>query len=557
MCFPGERRLNLFRYQKKIIFCVFFFTLTANTTLFLQANTYASQATEKTKDIKIEESKGGLLEVLVTEEDTKEPIEGAVVIVNEQKNRTSFSCKTDKDGLGRIKLAAGEYQLAGAYSLTSHAGEGQLFTIEDGKTKRFEVQLKGQPKITGVVRDKEGKPVEGVKLKIMPFNREAISNAEGKYEIVWDPSTWGGEMPVMFLIARDEKNNLADAIEINVASRQLDIKLKDGIIISGSVVNENNKPIAGAAIQVYFRGGNNYSSITDNGNKIGADGRFEIKAIPAEQQYYVYASAEGFGKNRINIDTSEAVKNRLDTGQTQLATANLSVTGIVTDVDDKPVAGASIYASGEGQPERYDIKTDKDGKFIIDKVCAGVLHINASLDNPLGLSYKRGYINTEGGAKDVKIVVSEQGSSSRYVPPRKPASLVGKQLPELKDLGIELTAADSNEKLICVCFFDMQQRPSRYMVSELAKQAETLKGKGVTIAIIQAAKVDANSLNEWLKNRNVTLPVGQITGDEEKMKFNWGVQSLPWLILTDKKHIIKEEGFSASELEEKIKKTVM
>jgi hypothetical protein len=547
----------LFRYQKKIIFCVFFFTLTANTTLFLQANTYASQATEKTKDIKIEESKGGLLEVLVTEGDIKEPIEGAVVIVNEQKNRTSFSCKTDKDGLARIRLAAGEYRLAGAYSLTSHAGEGQIFTIEDGKTKRFEVQLKGQPKITGVVRDKEGKPLEGVKLKVLPFSSiEAISNAEGKYEIVWDPSTWGGETPVMFLIAQDEKNNLAEAIEINVASRQLDIKLKDGIIISGSVVDENNKPIAGAALQVYFRGGNNYSSITDNGNKIGADGRFEIKAIPAEQQYYVYASAEGFGKNRINIDTGEAIKNRLDIGQTQLATANLSVTGIVTDVNDKPVAGARIYASGEGQPERYDIKTDKDGKFIIDKVCAGGLRLNANFDNPLGLSYKWGYINTEGGAKDVKIVVSEQGSSSRYVP-RKPASLIGKQLPELKELGIEISPADSNDKMICVCFFDMQQRPSRYTVSELAKQVEALKGKGVTIAIIQAAKVDANSLNEWLKNRNVTLPVGQITGDEEKMKFNWGVQSLPWLILTDKKHIIKEEGFSASELEEKIKKTGM
>ena len=38
---------------------------------------------------------------------------------------------------------------------------------------------------------------------------------------------------------------------------------------------------------------------------------------------------------------------------------------------------------------------------------------------------------------------------------------------------------------------------------------------------------------------------------EEKTLNNWGVQSLPWLILTDKNHIVTAEGFSIDDLNEK------
>lgn len=34
-------------------------------------------------------------------------------------------------------------------------------------------------------------------------------------------------------------------------------------------------------------------------------------------------------------------------------------------------------------------------------------------------------------------------------------------------------------------------------------------------------------------------------------RYNWGVRSLPWMILTDKNHIVAAEGFTVSELDEK------
>ena len=87
---------------------------------------------------------------------------------------------------------------------------------------------------------------------------------------------------------------------------------------------------------------------------------------------------------------------------------------------------------------------------------------------------------------------------------------------------------------------------------QLAKKAEQLKEKAVTVVIVQASKIDKSKLDEWVAKYKIGLPVGMIEGDEEKTKFSWGVKSLPWLILTDESHIVKAEGFSLGELGEKV-----
>ena len=40
-----------------------------------------------------------------------------------------------------------------------------------------------------------------------------------------------------------------------------------------------------------------------------------------------------------------------------------------------------------------------------------------------------------------------------------------------------------------------------------------------------------------------------IQNDVEKTRFTWGVKAIPWLILTDKQHIVRAEGFTISELD--------
>lgn len=88
---------------------------------------------------------------------------------------------------------------------------------------------------------------------------------------------------------------------------------------------------------------------------------------------------------------------------------------------------------------------------------------------------------------------------------------------------------------------------------ELAKRGEALKEEDVIVVAVQALKIDDNKLKEWIKKYNIPFTIGMIQGDVEKTKFVWGVGSLPWLILTDDKRVVRAEGFGLNELNEKIK----
>jgi len=149
--------------------------------------------------------------------------------------------------------------------------------------------------------------------------------------------------------------------------------------------------------------------------------------------------------------------------------------------------------------------------------------------------------------EDVVLEISEQGHL--LMPPQ---SLTGKPLPDLKDLNIDLSPADAGDKMVLVCFWDIEQRPSRRCVTQLAKKAAELKEKGVTVLAVQATQIDENRLREWTKKSNIPFAVGGVTADIEKMRFAWGVRSLPWLILTDREHIVRAEGFALGELNQRI-----
>ena len=132
-------------------------------------------------------------------------------------------------------------------------------------------------------------------------------------------------------------------------------------------------------------------------------------------------------------------------------------------------------------------------------------------------------------------------------------NLTGKTLPSFDRITTDFNPSAETGKMILACFFDVNQRPSRHCIVQLARRAEQLKHKSVAVIIIQVSKADRNVLDEWVKKNNVLFPVGMIRGDEEKARFAWGVRSLPWLILTDRKHKVLAEGLGLDQLESKIK----
>jgi hypothetical protein len=488
---------------------------------------------------------------VTTDAVSKQAVEKARVSVRNQASNEYHSSRTDKDGIARIRLMPGEYRMNSVYKEGySRQGSQDTVTIEEAKTEHIEYELAGQPKITGVVRDEKGKPVNGVKLKVCPMGgrEDSTTDAEGKFEVRWDPGRWGERETVFCLVARHEQRNLAVVEEISRDIKRLDIKLKPGVNFEGKVIGPDGKGIANARINVMLRVSNWGSPIERNIARTDSQGNFQIRAIPAEHKYSIGVSAEGYGENHSEqIITDDAVDNRLNVGTITLLVANLSVSGVVVDDEDKPVAGARISCYGDNQPSRRT-QTDTYGKFTLEKVCAGRIRLSS---NKSGTPRLYGSIETEGGATDVRIVISQRSSSTRYQP-KRPPSLVGRPLPELKNVKVEIPSADTEGKMILVCFWDMEQRPSRYCIMQLAKQAEQLKQQGIIVVAVQASKIDENKLNDWVKKYKIPFPVGMVQGDVEKSRFVWGVRSLPCLILTDRKHVIRSGGFGINALNEKI-----
>jgi len=87
-------------------------------------------------------------------------------------------------------------------------------------------------------------------------------------------------------------------------------------------------------------------------------------------------------------------------------------------------------------------------------------------------------------------VLTEDTRVAAFYVTKQPSSLVEKLLPELKDLKVDISPADTNNKMLLIWFFDMEQRPSRKCIMQLSKKAQEVKVKDVVVIAVQASRID-------------------------------------------------------------------
>ncbi len=135
----------------------------------------------------------------------------------------------------------------------------------------------------------------------------------------------------------------------------------------------------------------------------------------------------------------------------------------------------------------------------------------------------------------------------------EPPSIVGRPIPKLEAIAAEFEPESTKGKKVLVCFWDMQQRPSRNLVAELARRQKVLENAGVAVLLAQTSQVDADALRQWLDTRKIPFTCGNITGDIDRVLFRWGVRAQPWLVLADEYGIIQVEGISVDQLDARLK----
>ncbi len=325
----------------------------------------------------------------------------------------------------------------------------------------------------------------------------------------------------------------------------------------GVVIDNEGKPVAEA--EVGWVGPEEKAYI----NK----GKFDRRGFSQQAEYIVQTDSVGRFKlppsrdNGLIVTIHEkgyaSVESRdlKNDSQLQLSPwARIEGTCVASEQDDREfiVSVNPALSAEESQSQRirwlFDRISYSEKNFTIDYIPAVPLYINRIIEsqelNPV-------YIEPQPGETYKIQLSSEAGTVTGRI--LVPPSLLNKTLPDLKKFGIDLQSNGADDKVVLVCFFDYQQRPSRNYILQLSKRAQELKAKDVVIIAVQTSMVEKAKLNEWIKENNIPFAVGIIEGDSEKIQLAWGVKSLPWLILTDKNHIVTAEGFGIDELEEKIK----
>ncbi len=366
------------------------------------------KADETKSGIRLVVTKGGTIEVLVKDADGQ-PVERAVVHVSHTHHRQYFGGSTNEEGLARIRVPAGSYHVSEPFrpGYTLQIRREQV-TIEEGQTQRVEFALRVTPKVSGTVRDGAGNPLAGAKIQIMPSTGGGVvTDADGKFAMSWDPGPLKLPDTAFVLVARDLSRNLAEAVAVDEEMDNLDLRLKPGAVLTGTVLNQEGKPLSGARILIHLqqlkRGAPTPAGLLEE-IVTAENGTFRIQAIPPERRYRVSAMANGYGAQEVDVHASNLLDDRQDLGQFRLPLANLSISGIVVNSDGKPVPDATVRTVDGSLPPRGDVRTDAEGKFVIKGVPAGSILLIADTRGP---KYMHGFIQANGGATGVRIVVSE------------------------------------------------------------------------------------------------------------------------------------------------------
>jgi protocatechuate 3,4-dioxygenase beta subunit len=475
------------------------------------------------------------------------PVAGANVNLNGD-GQPGGNVRTDREGRFRFEhVCEGPAQI----SANSRNSFGNI-SAEGGDTNvvlRLGQTYNNSPdstphKLKGTVVDADGKPAAGAQVAVFPSNgRHWTKTAtNGAFSLTWSLQPWQLQSSGAQLVARDTVRNLAATEELSEEITNVDVKLNPALTLAGLVSKAAGSPLPGAQIEVLLRTGNSFEQLNEPMAAADAQGQYEIKCLPPDARYMVFATAKGYGRSEQQVQ-NDSETNRVKLSPFVLKLADRVLAGQVLNENDKPVSGVNVQLNGEDQPDG-NMTTDSKGRFHF-QVCEGQVRLFANSQG--------GYAQATAEAGDTNVVMtlSSQLGNIRQTPHR--ASLNSSSLPDLTSVNLASDTAPAG-KPVLLCLFDASQRPSRHVVHQLDEQAVALRQQNVYVLGVQAAVTSEEIFNEWKKASPVSFPVGRVTEKSEKSKWASAVPALPWLILTDANHRVIAEGFSLDELDAQIKK---
>ncbi|RAP54389.1 MAG: hypothetical protein BZ137_02440, partial [Methanosphaera sp. rholeuAM130] len=236
-----------------------------------------------------------------------------------------------------------------------------------------DLEVGKETNVTGKVTDEEGNPIAGVPVTVTVGDEEFTGETgeDGTFSIPVTPSDADVDEITVSVPAQDGYEAAEETIPADVDKQ--DAKLTVDPIsgleagketpVTGKVTDENGNPVAGAPVTVKV-GDKEYTGTTDE------DGKFSIPVTPEEagSTPVTVSVGETDSTKPANKTTTTNVgkqdaKVTVDPITGAEAGKEVPVTGIVTDEEGNPVAGAPVTVK-VGDKE-YTGNTNEQGEFSI------------------------------------------------------------------------------------------------------------------------------------------------------------------------------------------------
>ena len=491
-------------------------------------------------------SKGGVLEVTALDVRTRRPLAGAELYAGSKQGHNGDSATTDATGVARSNSRREPTR--------SHVRAGMLSAcqstekITDGQTIRRTALLTPAPRIAGRVLDPKGRPAVEVEAAVYPFGDRLYTDAQGRFEAGYD-ERYGTEGRLA--TARDVKRGLAAAMSMSSSSRSADLTLEPAWTLTGRVTDPNGTGIPAARVSLHLEV---YYCVSDTGVEVLTDpqGRFEMKAVPRIPRGLVYRlsiNAAGYGPaTHLRIFPYGPAGTSMELGTIRLPPANVSVSGVVVDARGVPAAGVPVMVNDPlefDQPHK-STATNERGEFAIRRLCRGPAGLQASFaTSPGGSASLRARLP----AQDVKMILGKNL-------PQKPDSIWDPAPAPLADLGSRLPHFQTDGRPILLCLVDIHQPSCRQFLADLTGKADMLEAKGVITVALQTSLAGTKEEYALLDTHCPAFPWRAAWDGFEARKAAWGIETLPWLILTDKEHAVVAAGFGLDELDKRVEEAI-
>lgn len=358
---------------------------------------------------------GVAVTVRVKEKSSGQPIANARVRLTGSQIADDFI--TDREGLVRLpfRLSAESWPIDARAE--RYATESDDLNLESNEEHELEVLLSPGGVLAGIVRDSEGKPVFGAAVSATRGRRVLVSSArtddEGRYRLENLPL----DAQLQVAISKPNLQRRQVPVTLSRSLQSLDLVVErrpHSGPISGIVVDENDRPVAGAELIDPNSGSERLHVRT------GPDGRFRLDHLYEKEFGYqlivvakAFSPAQEFIPRESGKDGTD-VKFVLEPGR--------RIRGRVVDEQQQPLAGVLVFCAGRPFSQLIGLrtKTDKDGLFDLDSLPP---------DSPLGFS-KEGY-SRDGGpvAIDGQEVVTVEMSAQREIVGKVVDAETGKPIP--------------------------------------------------------------------------------------------------------------------------------